>query len=85
MFASSETTGEIRRERKAEIRHMSGICRVSVFIGWNSVAAPVVEPSVFEAPGLGTRVRQCSGRPVVDLLYLFCQSDQRFLFRQNSK
>lgn len=51
-------------EEKTEMSHISGIYRVGGFIGWNSAAAPVVEPSGFGAPELGARVRQCS-RPKV--------------------
>ena len=47
-------------EEKAEISLISGIYRVSGFIGWNSSTAPVVDPSVSGAPELGTRIRQYS-------------------------
>lgn len=51
-------------EEKADMSHITGIYRVGGFIGWNSAAAPVVEPSGFGAPERGARVRQCS-RPKV--------------------
>lgn len=47
-------------EEKAEISLISGIYRVSGFIGWNSSTASVVDPSVFGAPELGASIRQYS-------------------------